>query len=760
MNFVIGRGKLVALETALTNLTKALMLLAVVAIGGIMAPAAAQEPTPASGAAPVAGAARLEAVRTEQPPTIDGELNEAVWEETEPSTGFTQRDPQEGAPASERTEVRVLYDNTQIYFGIVCYDSNPSGIRATELRRDNGLGNDDIFEIILDTFYDRRNGYLFRINPLGTQYDATVTNEGQITNRNWDEKWDSQARITDIGWTAEIAIPFKTLRFLRAEADEEIIWGVNFHRTIKSKNEEVFWTAYNRDFDFEEVSRAGRLEGLAGIEGFRFRLKPYFRTGGSKEFNDDTGLFQTDHLTDAGIEVAKFVITSQLTLDFTVNPDFAQADVDEAQVNLTRFPLFFPERREFFQEGAGIFEVGGGNDFGGPEVLLFHSRRIGLSDSRQEIPIFGGAKLTGKQGAFDIGVLNMQTDRFEETPDEAFAGQNFSVLRVKRNVLARSYIGGIFTRNTEGAVGPYNVTGGLDAGFTFFQNLNLSAFVAKTDSRGLSGDGVAGKVGIEWDSDRFGFGINHTSIQENFLPPMGFVPRPDIKSSEVEVSYSPRPNIPHVRQLDFSASQDYLTTQAGALEERGVDASFGVEFNSGDDIEIRFDRSFERLREEFDIEGGTIIPPGDYKTNEIQVSFEAYDGRAISGDVEVAVGDFYSGRQTSIDLSPQFLITSNLSIDPSYEWNRITMPNGVRFSTHEFNGSVNYAFNRRWLTRTTVQLNSQDREWLFNFRLNYIFRPGDDIFVVYNEGRNYGSGITNRLQDRAFIVKFTYSLDR
>ncbi len=725
-----------------------LKLLATSVLAATLAGAATTHAAPPQDAEPQAAEIpSLQAGRTSAPIVVDGVLSEESWAAAEAITQFTQRDPQEGAPASERTEVRVLYDNRHIYFGVVCTDSNPGGIRATEMRRDNGLGSDDVFEIILDTFLDRRNGYLFRINPLGTQYDATVTNEGETTNSNWDEKWDSQARISETGWTAEIAIPFKSVRFL---SGEEIVWGVNFHRSIKSKNEDVFWTAHNRDYDFDEVSRAGRLEGLSGIEGFRFRLKPYFTTGASKVFDD--GQYQTKQLTDAGIEVAKFLITPQLTLDVTVNPDFAQADVDQAQVNLTRFPTFFPERREFFQEGSGIFQAGTGDGDSG--VLIFHSRRIGLS-SGEEIRIFGGAKLTGKQGPLDIGVLNMQTDRFEDQ-----AGQNFSVVRVKADLLNRSYVGGIVTRNTEGAVGPRNVTGALDGSFTFLQNLNFRGFLAKSDSQGSTGRDLAGQARAEWDSDRFGFSLDYVSIQENFRPPMGFVPRPDIKQSQAEASYSPRPNIRGIRQFEFQAGTEYISNQAGALEERDAEVSFQTEFESGDDIELQFSRSFERLREEFDIEGGTIIPPGDYRSNEYSVSFEAYDGRAVSGDMEFGVGDFYTGRRTKLDFSPNFRLTPNLSIVPSYEWNRIAMPDGTRFSTHEFNGSVNYSFSRKWLTRTTVQLNSQDKEWLFNFRLNYIFRPGDDIFVVYNESRNYGAGVTNPLQDRAFIVKFTYSLDR
>ncbi|MBI1955538.1 MAG: carbohydrate binding family 9 domain-containing protein, partial [Acidobacteria bacterium] len=306
-----------------------------------------------------------------------------------PVRDFLQRDPQEGAPSSEETEVRILFDTRNIYFGIFCFDSNADGIRATELRRDDEFDNDDIFELILDTFHDHRSGYLFRINPLGTQYDATVTGEGQTINANWDEKWEAKTRITENGWSAEIAIPFKTLRFLTAES---LVWGVNFHRTIKRKNEDVFWTAHYRNFRFEEVSRAGHLEGLRGIQGFTLRFKPFITTGASRVVQGTVG--ETEHLTDVGIEDAKYMVTPQLALDLTVNPDFAQADVDEAQVNLTRFNLFFPEKREFFQEGSGIFQFGTGEPFGRPQVLLFHSRRIGLSESREEIPILGGLKLT------------------------------------------------------------------------------------------------------------------------------------------------------------------------------------------------------------------------------------------------------------------------------------------------------------------------------------------------------------------------------
>jgi len=686
------------------------------------------------------------AVRTEEPVVLDGALDETAWSRPNAVTRFLQKDPREGAPASEATEVRILFDTRTIYFGILCRDSNPASIRATELRRDNSLNNDDIFELILDTFHDRRNGYLFRINPLGTKYDATVANDGQTIDQNWDETWEVSTRITAQGWSAEIAIPFKSLRFL---SGDRIVWGVNFHREIKRKNEGVYWTAYNRDFKFEEVSRAGRLEGLGGIQGFTLRLKPYFSTGGSQAVR--SGRTETEHLTDVGIEDAKFLITPQLALDLTVNPDFAQAEVDEAQVNLTRFSQFFPEKREFFQERSGIFQFGTGEPFGRPQVLLFHSRRIGLSEDREEIPIPGGLKLTGKQGPLDLGMLSMQTKRDDGTP-----GQNFTALRVKGNLLARSYVGAIFTRNSAGLSGGANRAAGADASFTFFRNLNLRGFLARSDSAHRKDAQWAGQGIISWESDRIEFSLEHVSIQENFNPEMGFVPRDDIKRNVAEFDYQPRPHIDWIRQLEFGAAFEYITNQEGELETRVVEAEWGADFESGDTVNLQFTRTFERLSEPFRIRGGGTVPAGSYPFNEYQFMYRSFRGRTVSGNLTFAKGDFFNGSRTRLEISPQIKPSQNLSFEPGYEWNSISLPD-ARFATQEFNGEVNYSFSQKWLTRTTFLLNSQDQEYTLNFRLNYIFRSNDDVFLVYNETRRYGSRAG--LENRALIVKATFSLD-
>jgi len=716
----------------------------------------AQRPEPLGGA-PQSGPSAdpqtpvIRAVRISETILVDGVLDEGSWSQAAPSTTFLQKDPQEGAPATEGTQVRLLFDARNLYIAVLCHDSNPSGIRATELRRDQTLESDDVFELILDTLHDHRSAYLFRINPLGTLHDATITNEGQVVNTNWSEKWSAAARITEQGWSAEIQIPFKTIRFT---AGEEIVWGINFHRTIKRKNEDVFWTAHNRNYKFEEVSRSGHLQGLSEIQGFTMRVKPFFTTGASKTVED--GVEDTEHLTDAGIEDAKFMLTPRLALDLTVNPDFAQADVDEAQVNLSRFDRFFPEQREFFQEGSGIFEFGiPGEFFRGPELLLFNSRRIGLSDNRREIPIYGGLKLTGKQGPFDIGLLNMQTRR----SNNDLAGQNFSVARVKMNVLSRSYLGGIFTRSTAGATGSFNRTAGTDASFTFLENLNIAGLLAWNDAPLAADDEWSGHAKVEWDSDRFNFKVAQTNIQENFLPGLGFVQRAEegwkgIQHSTLGGAYRPRPGIPLVRQFEFAAFVDYFANQEGLLDTREWEAGWTTEFESGEEFAVEYSRNFERLLRPNRRLG---LRPGDYAWHEVRIALDTFRGRPLSASTMMFVGEFYNGTATRVDVSLEFRPSPNLSLEPGISLNRISLPGAPSFTTKESNAQVNYSFSQKWLTRTTFVLNSQDKEYGLNVRLNYIFRPEDDLFIVYNETRTYGDG--GGLVNRALIAKMTYSFD-
>ena len=691
------------------------------------------------------------AVRTTEAIVVDGELSESAWSLAEPVNRFLQRDPLEGNPATERTDVRIVFDAFHIYFGVLCYDSRPAAIRATELRRDNPLATDDIFEIVLDTFHDHRNSYLFRINPLGTQYDETITNEGQSTNSEWDEAWQVSTRVTEEGWSAEIAIPFKAMRFGEPESTG---WGINFHRTIKSKNEEVFWSAHNRGYRFTEVSRAGHLEGLSEIQGFRVRIKPYLATGVSRSVDGD--LTSDENLSEIGIEDIKYMLTPQLAFDFAVNPDFAQIDVDAVQTNLTRFSLLFPERREFFQEGTGTFRIGTADAYKLPELLLFNSRSIGLSEDRQAIPLYGGMKLTGKGGPLELGILNMQSRRAADHPS-----QNFSVARVKVNVLGRSYVGGIYTRNTNSPLGGSNQLLALDANFTIFQYLSVHALTSKTFTQTLGIQNRAHLGRVAWISDLYQFVAELSDIESNFRPELGFVSRYETGWKGLEASYlqagaTPRPALSGIRQLGFTGKFYHFANQEGLLESRNINFELSTEFQNGDSVEAQYAWLFERLLEPFIIRGGGTVPEGRYSFGEWSIDYTAFGGRPVSGHVELRRGGFYNGNRTKLTLGPSFKPTKYFSFEPSYVLDRVNLPD-ARFGLHELNAVMNYSFTQKWLTRTTMVLNSQDQEVGVNFRLNYILHPGSDLFVVFNEGRSYGA--KGGLENRALIVKITHSLD-
>jgi hypothetical protein len=689
------------------------------------------------------------AVRAAGPIVIDGRFDEESWSSAPIISELIQRDPNEGAPATERTEIRILFDNRKLYFAVYCFDSNPSGIVATELRRDDDLETDDSFEIMIDTFHDHRNGYRFRVNALGTMRDEAVTGEGQARNENWDENWETSGRITEDGWLAEIAIPFKAMRFASTNGTPTE-WGINFHRTVMRKNEELFWSGFRRGYTFTRISGAGHLVGLSDMEGFQYRVKSYVNGGAFQTPAD------TSYKGKVGIDDIKYMLTPDLALDVTINPDFAQADVDQAQVNLSRFSLFFPEKREFFQEGAGTFSFGGGGF--GNDLVLFHSRRIGLSDDRLEIPIMGGVKITGKQGPLEVGVLNMQT-----RPAYNLAGQNFSAARLKANILGRSFVGGMLTRNTGSPLGGDNIAAGFDSYFNFYRYLTINASLAKTDSTGLDEKDWSYRGRVAWASDRFDINLARLRIEENFRPEMGFVGRAEpgwtgVERTQGSFGYNPRPGGTLIRQFGMSTSFDYITNQEGYLDTRDLGVGFSTTFQAGDIVSVDLSRNFERLVEPFRIRGGGgTVPIGDYRFNQFSTSYTGHRGRRISGGVTFSRGGFFDGTITTVSLEPSFRPNANLSVIPSFEWNRIER-HGSAFITREVNTEINYALNHQWLTRTAVTMNSQDRQVLLNARLNYIFRPGDDLFVVYSEDRRYGD--LGGLVNRAFIVKITYSIDR
>jgi len=692
------------------------------------------------------------AVFAEKGPEVDGVLDDPVWDQSAPLSDFQQKDPQEGAPASELTVVRIVYTKEAIYFGFRCDDSQPAEIIATERRRDQDLTKDDSVAVILDTFYDRRNAFLFRTNSLGTQFDGLLTEEGLDINLSWDEKWEAEANRSEEGWTAELMIPFKSLRM-----GPKGEWGLEIERLIRRKNEAVYWNTYSRDFKFEDVSQAGLLSGLEeASQGLRWRIKPY-ALGGFEQFPNSMGETVTHNLSDIGLELLKFRPTPALTLDVTVNTDFAQTEVDDLITNITRFPLFFPERREFFLEGAGIFEFGTGIGLNeSRDFKLFFSRRIGLSPQGDLIPIIVGAKFTGRAGPYTIGLLNMQTDT-----TFGIQGSNFGVYRVKRDVLERSSVGAMFTNRQSSLDGDYNRVFGIDSNFVLANHLNLQGFVAKTETPDLPQDDWSAFGRILWDSDFLLAGAEYLLVQRNFNPEIGFVPRRDQRKTTLQLGVRPRPESDLIRQFVFRTRMAYIQNQDGKQESMNYHFfTWETLLEAGDSIVIDLHRNSERLFEPFEIVPEVTIPIGSYRSSDILLYWNGAPERRIAGPRVVQFRyqwGFFEGRRIELRIQPQIKVSEALSFDVSYVLEDVNTPFGD-FTSQVTDARANYAFSNQWLTSTTVQYSSLDAFVNFRFRINYIYRPGDDIFFIYNEGRNVDE-LESGLLGRSIMLKWTYSFD-
>ena len=721
------------------------------------------------------GKRAIRAVRSELPVIVDGNLEEPAWQQAIVSLGFTQRDPQEGQPSTERTEFRVLYTATTLYIGMICYDSNVSGILATERRRDNALENDDTVTVALDTFHDHRNAFLFRTNPLGTQYDAMITDEGKDINVNWDEKWEVASQVTPAGWMVEFAIPFKSLRV--GETDDGQVWGLDLERIIRRKNELSYWNNFRRGFKLEALSQAGHLSGLEGFDtGLRLRVKPFLLGG----FTHSSNRFKSNlrNASDVGMEVMKYRITPSLTADITVNTDFAQTAVDDQQVNLDRFSLFFPEKREFFQEGSGIFEFGLAKYEASTDLKLFHSRTIGLSEGRETIPvpISAGARLTGKWKGLTLGLLNVQTDPLDvDSKNVHIPASNYGVVRVKRNVLARSTVGVFLLNREKGGTRDFSRVYGLDSNFTFFQHFSVSGLWARSDSPGNGGNGGARLGTIKWDSDLLGASLDYVSIEPYFRDDLGYVRRKNIRRLSPFVEFRPRPRSKLIRQIKFQFRSDNLTNSNDwEMQSQLNHQQMEVVFQSGDSFIIAPHRGFEKVDKAFNLRERVVavttegqvtrrqpiiaVPAGDYIWWWWYLGYTANPARKLSGNfVWKNSPGYYGGNLVEWRLDPKLKVTNNLSFDASYRRNKLTFGQ-TRFTDHVLNFRVNYSFNNQWLTTTTIQYNNVDSFAGINFRLNYIFRPGDDFFLVYNEGLRLGD-VFHGQKDRSIQAKLTYSFD-
>ena len=719
------------------------------------------------------GQATMRAIRLLAGIRVDGQLDEPVYDAVPPVSDFIQQLPDEGAPATERTEAWVMFDDENFYVAGRCWDSAPpSEWTATEMRRDAfNMLNNDLFGFLIDTFYDRRNALLFYANPAGGFVDQAITNEGN-PNRDWNPVWDVKTGRFDGGWTIEMVVPFKSLRY---RPDRDQVWGIQIRRTVIRKNEWAYLTlipisaaGFGGRGGVFRVSAAGTLVGLETPPvSNHLEIKPYAIGGMTTDVNAPPG--QGTRHGGLGVDL-KYGVTRNLTADFTVNTDFAQVEVDEQQVNLTRFNLFFPEKREFFLEGRGIFDFARGSFrtarslrqgsvLGtGDAPTLFYSRRIGLED-RQVVPILGGGRLTGKVGAFDVGALNIQTD------DEMVSGTpgtNFTVLRVKRDLLRRSSIGALLTSRSVSLDGAgSNQAYGADANFSFFDSVNFLGYYARTRTTGLTGRDASYQARFDYGADRYGFELDHLLVEDNFRPDMGFLRRDNFRRTSVSGRFSPRPqSIESVRQFVLEASLDrFLTADAGWLETRQQQVALQTELENSDQFGVRLSDSYELLQTPFRPSGGGVtIPVGDYDFTDVRLTYALGPQRLLNGRVEVATGGYFDGKLTSIDLSRGRVdLSPRLSVEPSFSFNWIDLPGGS-FRTDLARGRLNYTFSPRMFVSGLFQYNSTSRTLGTNLRLRWEYSPGSELFVVFTEEQDVDPLRPDRyadLRNRGFVVKVT-----
>jgi len=719
------------------------------------------------------GRVTVRAVRLTSPLQIDGRLDEAIYTTVPPMSDFIQVEPAGGEPATEQTEAWVTFDNDQVYIGLRCRDSHPERMVANEMRRDNNnMFQNEYVGILLDTFYDRQNAFYFATTPLGGRGDGQITNEKQY-NGDLNPIWDLAVGRFDGGWSAEFAIPFKSLRYRPGRAQ---IWGFNVERFTKWKNEISFLTRLpvamgNRAF--MQISAAATLVGMeVPPPSMNLEIKPYATTNLTSDVTA-TPRISNDLHGDAWLDL-KYGVTQNLTADLTYNTDFAQVEADEQQVNLTRFSLFFPEKREFFLENQGTFAFGGAaGAFGGgagDTPMLFYSRRIGLNQVQDGgrvavVPIIGGGRLTGRLDRFSIGALDIQSD---DEPVSGSQSTNFSVVRVKRDVLRRSSIGAMYTgRSIAPSGGGRNDAYGVDGAFAFFDNLAFNTYWARTpaagrefaaadppETAGRRSDDTSYRLQADYAGDRYGVQLERLLVGNDFHPEVGFVRRRDMLRHFGQFRFSPRPrSIKQVRKFVSTASFAYVENGAGRLESRGVDGEFAVQMQNSDQLILHVTSAYEFLPLPFQIANGVTLPVGAYDFASLRAAYNFGKQRPVAGNVSVEQGTFYDGNKTTVGVSSgRVIFSTRLSAEPTLSVNKVDLLEGA-FTTTLVGSRVTYTATPRMFVSALLQYNSGNNAVAANVRLRWEYQPGSELFVVFNEQRDTFGSRFPTLTNRAVIVK-------
>ena len=701
--------------------------------------------SPAFGQEPPAERREMTALRLDEDERIvlDGVLDEEVWQRAEPAADFLQQEPDIGSPATEGTEVRVVYNRQRMYLGVICFDSEPEMLIGYQRRRDEALGSDDRFQWTLDTFLDARGGYFFEMNPSGLMADALMT-AGGGQNRQWDGIWTAKVRRSELGWVLEIEIPFQTLNFdPTAEA-----WGINFQRTVRRKNEESLWMGYPRNQGLRRMANAGLLKGIHDVsQGRGFDIKPYVTGNAFSE--PGRGRPDTVYKGDIGLDVS-YTPTPRLRASLSVNTDFAQTEVDQRQVNLTRFSINFPERREFFLEGAGFFDFrtfaagaggagggGAGGGGGGLRLRPYFSRTIGLNASGDPQPINFGARIAGQIGQQDLGFLHVRTGE-----DPTSAGEDISVLRIKRRILAQSYIGALFTRRDPRQGGLVRNTAGLDMllatrSFRGSNNLEFGAFMLGASNQpGNSKENLAYGINLNFPNDPWEAAFEFRDVQANFDPAVGDVSRTDYRRFEPQIKWSPRPRGNRwVRNFAFGGAFDILTDRRNKQLTRDVTLTvFEAELHSQDRLTLTVSPEFQWLRpSESNSISGIRLPVGSkYSFTRYGIAINTAGRRMFSVGTNTEVGPFYSGTRQQYSFTLNVRVRPGLIVYNNFQYNKINLAEG-RVQTRLVRITPEWQLSP-WISFVTnFQYDSVSRVLGWQSRFRWIARPGNDFYFVYTQ---------------------------
>ncbi|MGI9627751.1 MAG: DUF5916 domain-containing protein [Longimicrobiales bacterium] len=676
------------------------------------------------------------AARASVAPGIDGILDDEAWALAPVIDQFTQQKPMAGRPSTERTEVRLLFDDEHLYIGAELYDASGSTPIIPTLQRDPNTRDVDAVGISLDTFHDGKNSFAFFINPGGAVRDAQTSDDGRVSNADWEAIYDLKTTVHDQGWTLEMAIPWSTLRF-EGGLDEQV-WGLNLLRRIRRKNEDATWAPMDRQWPLYTVSRAGRLEGIRGIQpGRNLFVKPYALAGEPS----GTLLTSADAELEGGVDL-KYGITPGLTLDLTYNTDFSQVEVDQQQVNLTRFSLFFPEKREFFLENAGIFQFGDQGTFRqrngatSRDFTLFHSRRIGLTPTGTPLPILGGGRVSGAVGPLSVGLLNLQTQS-----EADFDAENFTVARIRGEVAPGLDIGGIFTNRSAGSGGPGEAQSyGADLNLQALGgSLLVQSYLAGT--RGTASDGseigtgMAGRVSGAWRDPFWEVVGMYRHFDDDFEPQTGFVRRRGIRHGYGTIGIHPRVAVPGIQEINPYVETHYFADQTGRLETREVALGLDVDLADGGMMQVGMKDLYERVVEPFTVSGASV-PAGAYDFTELSAQYQASGARPLSGRVNVTGGGYFGGSRFSVGANVLGRVGYRVLLNLSVQHNRIDLPDQPVVTADVFGAKLDGFFSTRLLTTAFVQYNQATREVITNVRLNWLHAPLSNLYLVLTERRD------------------------